>query len=248
MTPEDEEKLKAMRQGGKILATILREIKSKVVVGITTTEINDLANRLCLKYGVKPSFLNYNGYPASICVAVNDEIVHGIPSDYAIADGDIVSLDFGVELGGYHTDSTISFGVGNISAEAHRLLTVTEKSLMMGIESARAGNHVGAIGNAVQRYVESHGFAVVRSLVGHAIGKTVHEEPYVPNYGRPGDGPKIKANTALAIEPMVTTGSYEVILDEKNGWTYKTEDGSLSAHFEHTVWIHPDGPEILTQL
>lgn len=246
MTSTDK-KLESMRQGGKILATILQEIKRKVAVGTKTSEINDLANRLCLKYGVKPSFLGYGGYPASICVSINDEVVHGIPGQYEIQEGDIVSLDFGVELAGYHTDAAISFGVGNISAEAHRLLTVTEKSMMMGIEAARAGHNVGAIGHEVQKYAEAQGFSVVRTLVGHAIGKTVHEEPYIPNFGRPSDGPKIKENSALAIEPMVTVGTYEVVLG-KDGWTYSTEDGELSAHFEHTVWIHPDGPEILTSV
>jgi len=239
-------KLTAMRQGGKILATILLDIKKKVLVGTKTSEINEMANRLCLKYGVKPSFLGYGDYPASICVSINDEVVHGIPGNYVVKDGDIVSLDFGVYLAGFHTDAAISFGVGNISAEAHRLLTVTEKSLMIGIEAARPGNHVGAIGHTVQKYVESHGFSVVRTLVGHAIGQNVHEEPFIPNFGSENDGPKIKAEGALAIEPMVTVGSYNVILDG-DGWTYKTKDGGLSAHFEHTVWIHPDGPEILTQ-
>lgn len=242
-----DKKLEAMRQGGKILATILQEIKEKVEIGTKTSEINDLANRLCLKYGVKPSFLNYGGYPASICVSVNDEVVHGIPGEYSIKNGDIVSLDFGVQLAGYHTDSAISFGVGNISAEAHRLLTTTKQSLMRGIEAARPGSNIGSIGYEVQKYVEAHGFGVVRTLVGHAIGKNVHEEPYIPNFGLTTDGPKIKAGTALAIEPMVTTGNHEVVLGD-DGWTYKTKDGKLSAHFEHTVWIHPDGPEILTQL
>lgn len=241
-----DKKLTAMRQGGKILGTILQDIKKSVQIGMTTSEINDLANRLCLKYGVKPSFLGYGGYPASVCVSINDEVVHGIPGSYAIKDGDIVSLDFGVHLAGYHTDAAISFGVGNISAEAHRLITATEQSLMRGIEAAKPGNHVGAIGHEVQRYAESHGFSVVRTLVGHAIGENVHEEPYIPNFGRVSDGPKIQANGALAIEPMVTTGTYEVVLD-KDGWTYRTEDGGMAAHFEHTVWIHPDGPEILTQ-
>jgi len=235
-----------MRQGGKILATTLQDIKRRVVVGTTTAEINDMANRACLKYGVKPSFLGYGDYPASICVSINDEVVHGIPGDYVIKNGDIVSLDFGVYLAGYHTDAAISFGVGNISAEAHRLLTVTEQSLMRGIEAARPTNNVGSIGYEVQKYVEAHGFSVVRTLVGHAIGKNVHEEPYIPNFGRPSDGPKIKANSAIAIEPMVTVGSYDVVLDDNDGWTYRTSDGKLSAHFEHTVWIHPDGPEILT--
>lgn len=242
---ETDKKLTAMRQGGKILGSILQDIKKKVVIGMKTSEINDMANRLCLKYGVKPSFLGYGDYPASICVSINDEIVHGIPGEYTIKNGDIVSLDFGVYLAGYNTDAAISFGVGNISAEAHRLLTVTEQSLMRGIEQAKPSNNVGAIGETVQKYAESHGFSVVRTLVGHAIGKTVHEEPYIPNYGSRNDGPKIKENTALAIEPMVTVGSYDVVMDD-DGWTYRTSDGKLSAHFEHTVWIHPDGPEILT--
>lgn len=241
-----EKQLTAMRQGGQILGTILQDIKKKVVVGTRTSEINDMANRLCLKHGVKPSFLGYGDYPASICVSINDEVVHGIPGDYAIQNGDIVSLDFGVHLAGYHTDAAISFGVGNISAEAHRLLTVTEQALMRGIEQAKPGNHVGAIGETVQKYAEEHGFSVVRTLVGHAIGKEIHEEPFIPNFGSKHDGPRIKENTALAIEPMVTVGSYDVILDN-DGWTYRTSDGKLSAHFEHTVWIHPDGPEILTQ-
>jgi methionyl aminopeptidase len=242
---QESEKLVAMRQGGRILGKILLDIKKKTLIGMKTSEINSLANRLCLKYGVKPSFLHYNGYPASICVSINEEVVHGIPGEYVIKDGDIISLDFGVEMGGYHTDSAISFGVGNISAEAHRLLTVTEQSLLRGIEQARPGNNVGAIGHEVQRYVEAHGFSVVRTLVGHAIGRKVHEEPYIPNFGSMADGPKVRANTALAIEPMVTTGGHEVVL-YNDGWTYATDDGSLAAHFEHTVWIHSDGPEILT--
>jgi methionyl aminopeptidase len=242
----ENNQLVAMRQSGKILSTILNDIRKKTTVGTKTSEINEMANRMCLKHRVKPSFLGYGGYPASICVSVNDEVVHGIPGDYEIRDGDIVSLDFGVEFGGFHTDSAITFGVGNISAEAHRLITVTENSLEKGIEAAKPGNNVGAIGHAVQSYVESHGFGVVRTLVGHAIGAKVHEEPFIPNFGKPGDGPKIQLNKALAIEPMVTTGNHDVILDN-DGWTYKTKDGKLSAHFEHTIWVHEDGPEILTQ-
>ncbi len=241
------EKYLAMKVGGRILAQILQDIKKQTHVGMTTQEIDDLARRFCLKHHVKPSFLNYEGYPAAICVSLNDEVVHGIPGDKVINEGDLVSLDFGVEYSGYHTDSAITFGVGNISAEAHRLMTVTEKSLMMGIEKARAGNHIGAIGYEVQKSVEAGGFGVVRALVGHAIGENVHEEPFVPNYGKATDGPIIRANGALAIEPMVTVGSFEVTV-ASDGWTYRTVDGQLSAHFEHTVWIHPDGPEILTQL
>ncbi len=242
-----QDKLEAMRAGGQILAQILQEIKEKTYVGMETGEMDDLARRLCLKHRVKPSFLNYEGYPAAICVSINDEVVHGIPGKRKVKSGDLVSLDFGVEYGGYHTDSAITFGVGNISAEAHRLMAVTENSLLAGINKARMGKHIGNIGHAVQKQVEGGGFGVVRALVGHAIGKRVHEEPYIPNYGNETDGPFIEADTALAIEPMVTVGSYEVVVDD-DGWTYRTSDGSLSAHFEHTVWIHPEGPEILTKL
>jgi methionyl aminopeptidase len=241
------DKLTAMREGGQILATILTEIKSKTYVGMKTTEIDDMARRLCLKYRVKPSFLNYDGYPSSICVSINDEVVHGIPGNYTIKNGDLVSLDFGVYYAGYHTDSAITFGIGNISAEAHRLMQSTERSLMAGIAEVRPGAHIGAIGSAVQKEAEKSGFGVVRALVGHAIGKQVHEEPYIPNYGNKHDGPIIVGGTALAIEPMITAGDFEVVISEDD-WTYKTRDGSLSAHFEHTVWVHPDGAEILTQL
>jgi len=234
-----------MRQGGQILAAILNEIKGKTVPGMKTIEIDNMARRLCLKHHVKPSFLNYQGYPAAICVSVNTQVVHGIPGEYVIRNGDLVSLDFGVELGGFHTDSAITFGVGNISAEAHRLMVVTEKALEMGIAAAHPGNNIGAIGYAVQTEVEKSGFGVVRSLVGHAIGENVHEDPFIPNYGNNNDGPKILVDSALAIEPMVTVGDYEVAINE-DGWTYETLDESLSAHFEHTVWIHADGPEILT--
>ena len=237
----------AMRQGGAILATILNEIKERVVVGTKTSEIDDMAKRLCLKYHVKPSFLNYDGYPAAICVSINDQVVHGIPSEYAITNGDIVSLDFGVELGGYHTDSAITFGVGNIDAEAHRLLKVTEDALMLAISRVKPGHHIGIIGATVQKHVEANGFNVVRTLVGHGISKNVHEEPYIPNFGHPNDGPIIKEGMTLAIEPMTTVGDYQVVLDADN-WTYLTADGELSAHFEHTILVTKDGCEVLTKV
>jgi methionyl aminopeptidase len=243
----ESKKYIAMKQGGKILATILNEIRSKTVVGTKTSEINDMAKRLCLKYHVKPSFLNYDGYPAAICVSINDQIVHGIPGDYQIKNGDIVSLDFGVELNGYHTDSAISFGVGNIDAEAHRLLKVTEDALYAAISKVKPGLHIGVIGATVQNHVESNGFGVVRSLVGHGISKNVHEEPYIPNFGSPTDGPIIKEGMTLAIEPMTTIGDYAVALDSDN-WTYFTASGELSAHFEHTIYVTKDGCEILTKV
>jgi methionyl aminopeptidase len=238
-------KLIAMREGGRILATILAEVRAKTVPGVTTAELDELARRLCLKYRVKPSFLNYDGYPAAICISVNDEVVHGIPGDRIIKNGDLVSLDFGVGLGGYHTDSAISFGVGNISAEDHRLLTVTEKSLLAAIEKVKPGVRIGLIGETVQREVEAGGFGVVRALVGHAIGHQVHEQPYIPNFGKASEGEVIEEGMTLAIEPMVTEGSYEVATAD-DGWTYMTKDGSRAAHFEHTIYVHADHAEILT--
>lgn len=241
------QKFKAMSEGGKILAQILTEVKEKTKPGVKTRELDELARRLCLKYKVKPAFLNYGGYPASICVSVNDEVVHGMPSDRVIQEGDIVSLDFGVFHKGYNTDAAITFGVGNITAVAEKLIKVTEESLYIGIEQAKTGSHIGDIGSAVQKHVEKNNFGVVRSLVGHGIGKEVHEDPYIPNFGKKGTGPVLKNDQTIAIEPMVTGGNYEVYQDN-DGWTYKTKDTSMSAHFEHTIYITEEGPVILTTL
>jgi methionyl aminopeptidase len=241
-----QDKLKAMQEGGKILAQILEELKDKTKPGITKREIDEMARRLCLKYKVKPSFLNYEGFPGAVCVSFNNELVHGCPSEDRVKEGDIVSLDFGVYHNGFHTDSAITFPVGEISDGAKNLLEVTEKSLYAGIDSVRVGGHIGDIGEAVQKFVESRGFGVVRSLVGHGISKEVHEQPMVPNFGHRGEGPVLKEGMTIAIEPMVTAGDYEVVQGE-DGWTYETKDNSLCAHFEHTIYISKDGPIILTK-
>lgn len=244
---EESKKLEAMKEGGRILASILGEIKSRTMPGTKTQQIDDWARRLCLKYGVKPSFLNYDGYPAAICVSINDEVVHGIPSEREIKDGDMVSLDFGVHFQGFHTDSAITFVVGTSTKIIDKLINVTRESLEIGIKKAQIGNHIGDIGEAVQKHVESHGFGVVRSLVGHGIGENVHEEPLIPNFGSKGEGPEIVEGMCLAIEPMVTGGNHGVYLDA-DGWTYLTKDSSLSAHFEHTIYISKNGPVILTKV
>jgi methionyl aminopeptidase len=235
-----------MKEGGHILATILTEIKKKTEPGTQTKELDDLAKRLCLKYKVKPSFLNYEGYPAAICVSVNDEVVHGLPGKYIIKEGDLVSLDFGVLHKGYNTDSAITFGVGNITTVADKLIKVTKSALDKGISAAVVGGRIGDIGAAVQQEVEKNGFGVVRVLVGHGVGKEIHENPLIPNFGETGTGPEIIEGMTLAIEPMVTGGNYEVYQAE-DGWTYVTKDSSLSCHFEHTIYIAEKGPIILTK-
>ena len=240
------EKYNAMSKGGQILATILNEIQNWVRPGVLTSEIDDYARRLCLKYKVRPSFQGYDGYPAAICVSVNDEVVHGIPGKRMIQEGDIVSLDFGVYLDGYHTDSAISFGVGNINLEKKKLLEVTLNSLLLGIEQAVVGNKIGDIGHAIQKYVEQNGFGVVRTLVGHSIGKKLHEEPMIPNFGSKSTGELIKEGMTLAIEPMVTAGQYPVY-QASDGWTFLTKDSSDSAHFEHTIFVTDSLPIILTE-
>lgn len=240
-----DEKLQAMEEGGQILAAVLEELKEKAKSGIETKKLDDAARRLCLKHHVRPSFLNYEGYPASLCVSINDEVVHGLPGKRLLKEGDIVSLDMGIYHAGYHTDAAISFGLGEIGARKKKLLEVTEKALYFGIDEARSGHRIGDISSEIQSYVEENGFNVVRMLVGHGIGKKLHEEPLVPNFGQRGTGPMLSEGITLAIEPMVTAGKYEVHLDKDN-WTYKTDDGSDVAHFEHTVYISANGPVVLT--
>jgi methionyl aminopeptidase len=239
-------KLESMERGGKVLAQILREVKARACPGMTTKNLDDIAKRLCLKYGVKPSFLGYQNYPAAICTSLNDEVVHGIPGSRQLKTGDIVSLDLGVYYQGFHTDAAITFSLGAISSKTRELLQVTEMALVVGVGAATAGNKIGDIGYAIQSYVEKSGFNVVRSLVGHSIGKNIHEDPLIPNFGRKDSGQLIKEGMALAIEPMVTIGLYDVFQDD-DGWTYKTSDGSIAAHFEHTVYVTNEKPIILTK-
>ncbi|MBM4315693.1 MAG: type I methionyl aminopeptidase [Deltaproteobacteria bacterium] len=242
--PDEIEKL---RTGNRIVAEILRELREKVRPGVTTGELNALCEALARKKRVKPAFKGYRGYPFALCTSVNGEVVHGIPSDRPLVTGDIVSLDFGVNYKGYYGDAAITVPVGTISDEAKRLLKVTEAGLHDAIRQARAGNRLGDVSSAVQKQVESAGYSVVRDFVGHGIGRSLHEDPQIPNFGVPGRGIELRPGMVLAIEPMVNEGSYEVqILPD--GWTVVTKDGKLSAHFEHSVAVTDNGPDILSRI
>jgi methionyl aminopeptidase len=242
--PDEIEKL---RTGNLIVAEILRELRERVRPGVTTRELDDLCELLSRKKRVKPAFKGYRGYPFALCTSVNSEVVHGMPSDRPLISGDILSLDFGVNYRGYFGDAAITVPVGPVSAEAESLLKVTEASLYNAIRQAGAGNRLGDISAAVQESVESAGFSVVRDFVGHGIGRSLHEDPQIPNYGVRGRGIELKPGMVLAIEPMVNEGSYHVkVLSD--GWTVITEDGRLSAHFEHSVAITEQGPDILSRI
>ncbi|HEV2105405.1 MAG TPA: type I methionyl aminopeptidase [Candidatus Eisenbacteria bacterium] len=242
-----EEQIEGIREAARLVARALREVGRAVRPGVTTAELDRLAEGFIRDHGARPAFQGYRGYPASICASVNDEVVHGIPGPRVLADGDIVGVDVGVERNGWYGDAARTFAVGPVSDTAGRLLEVTREALARGIAQARAGQRVGDIAHAVQSHVEQHGFSVVRSLVGHGIGREMHEEPAVPNFGPPGRGPRLMAGMVLAIEPMVNAGGPEVVT-RADGWTVATKDGSLSAHFEHTVAVSADGPEILSAL
>ncbi len=236
-----------MKESGRIVARTLRLVSDTIVPGKTTPlQLDALADRLIREEGGVPSFLGYRGYPNATCIAVNEVVVHGIPTDQVLQEGDIITLDFGVVKDGWHADSAWTFPVGNISAAAQKLLNVTRESLYQGIAKAKPGNTTGDIGHAVQKYVESHGFGVVRELVGHGIGERLHDEPSnVPNFGKPGKGEKLREGMCICIEPMINQGTHKVVtLDD--GWTVVTADDKLSAHFEHTIAILKSGPEILT--
>lgn len=237
-----------MRRSGRVVRQVLDTVKEAVAPGVSTMELERLAERKIRDLGAKPAFKGYYDYPCVLCTSVNNEIVHGIPSDRRVLkEGDIVSIDTGVVLDGFYADSAITVPVGNsVAPELQKLLDVTRDSLFRGIEAAVIGNTVGDVGAAVQKEVESNGFSVVREFVGHGIGTKLHEDPQVPNYGIPGHGPKLRDGMVLAIEPMVNVGRPETrVLDDK--WTAVTEDGSLSAHFEHCVAVTKNGPVILTE-
>ena len=235
-----------MRLAGAVVRDTLLKLEEEIKIGMTTAELDRIAEEYILKCGGKPSFKGYFGFPASICTSLNCEVVHGIPSKKIfLQEGDIISVDCGAILNGYNGDAARTFAVGNISKEAQKLIDVTRESFFKGAEAARVGNKLTDISSKVQQYVESFGYSVVRDYVGHGIGKDMHEDPEVPNYGRPGRGPKLLHGMVLAIEPMVNVGDYTV-KTQANDWTVVTEDGSLSAHYENTVAILKDGPEILT--
>jgi methionyl aminopeptidase len=243
---KSERELDMMRKAGGITAQILEEMVQMIKPGITTFDIDEYAEKRIYELKAVPAFKGYHGFPASVCISVNEEVVHGIPSKKKILkDGDIVGLDFGVSYEGWYGDSARTVAVGSISPEAQKLVDATRESLRRGIEQCRDGNRVFDIGHAVQKYIEDFGYGVVREFVGHGIGRALHEDPQVPNYGPKGKGLALKVGMVLAIEPMINAGSHEVKV-LKDGWTAVTVDRSLSAHFEHTVAITPKGPEILT--
>ena len=242
---KNNKEIDIMSSAGRIVAETLLLVEEKVRPGITTAEIDRIAEEFITKHGATPSFKGLYGFPASLCISVNEQVVHGIPGGYVLKEGDIISVDCGAHINGFHGDAARTFAVGNISDEAKKLIKVTEESFFKGLEFAKIGNRLTDISHEIQRYVEASGFSVVREFVGHGIGKSVHEDPAVPNFGRPGRGPKLVTGMTLAIEPMVNMGTYRVAT-LGDDWTVVSADKSLSAHYETTVVILPDGPEILT--
>jgi len=240
------EELELMRRAGGLLAAVTRQVSAAVKPGITTAELDSMAEGLIREAGALPAFKGYKDYPATVCISVNDEVIHGIPGARRLEEGDIVSLDLGLIYKAMFSDMAVTVGVGKVSSDAQRLIQITRNSLTEGIKKARAGNRLSDVSHAVQTYVEKNGFSVVRQFVGHGIGRCLHEEPEVPNFGRPGRGPLLQPGMALAIEPMVNTGTWECDILE-DGWTAVTSDGELSAHFEHTIAVTDGDPEILTK-
>jgi len=237
--------IEQMRKAGALVRQVLERLGRYVAPGVRTAELDAIAEEMILAAGGTPSFKGYCGYPASICVSVNGEIIHVIPGKRVLVEGDIVYIDCGAILDGYQGDAAMTFPVGDVSVEAEKLMRVTREALEAGIEMARPTMRLGDIGNAIQVHAESNGFSVVRDFVGHGIGRRMHEDPQIPNFGSPGTGLRLRPGMVLAIEPMVNAGGHEVMIMD-DGWTACTRDGSLSAHFEHTVAITDDGPEVLT--
>ena len=236
-----------MRRAGRVAAQALQSVVDAVRPGITTRELDQIAEDRIRALGGIPSFLGYRGFPASICTSVNDEVVHGIPGPRKLQAGEVVSMDLGAIVDGFHGDLAVTVPVGKISDQVTKLLRVTKEALEIGIRAVRPDGHLGDVSAAIQRYVEAHGFSVVREFAGHGIGRRLHEEPQVPNFGRPGNGIVLRPGMTLAIEPMVNMGSSEVVMDP-DGWTVRTRDHKPSAHFEHTVAVTKDGPVVLTGL
>ncbi len=247
ITIKSESELKLMRTSGKVVGQALLELGARVKPGVTTQELDKFAFDFFKKNDCKPAFLGYHGYPATICASVNNEVVHGIPGKRVLEEGDVVGIDIGAYYKGYCGDSARTFPVGKIPSEVKKLLEVTFEALNRGIEQCRVGNRISDIGHAVQDYAESFGFTVVKDYVGHGIGQAMHEEPQVPNYGKPHQGPRIVEGMCLALEPMINMGSEEVVVLE-DGWTVVTKDGKFSAHFEDTIAILAEGPENLTRI
>ncbi len=244
---KNERELEAMRKAGRVVALVLNVLKNSIRVGMKTSELNDVAERELKALGGRSSFKGYRGYAASVCVSINDEIVHGIPGNRIIKEGDIVSLDFGAVVDGYQGDAAITVMVGEAGLLARGLVSATQEALAAGIAAARAGGRLGDVSSAIQRYAEARGFSVIREYTGHGIGREMHEDPLVPNFGEPGTGPELKKGMTLALEPMLTTGDWRTKVGRDN-WVVSTADGSLAAHFEHTVAVTADKAEILTRV
>ncbi len=240
------QELQILRDAGKILSEIIQDLKRSLKSGITTQEIDGKAEDLMKRKGVVPAFKGYRGFPGCVCVSVNDEVVHGIPGSRLLCDGDIVSIDVGIIYRDYYSDTAVTVGMGEVGKALRHLLEVTYQSLYEGIKEARVNNHVSDISHAIQEFVESHDLSVVRDFVGHGIGKNLHEDPEIPNFGPPHTGPLLKEGMVFAIEPMVNLGTWQTKISS-DGWTVRTADGKPSAHFEHTIAIAVGGPEILTE-
>ncbi len=239
--------IEQLKRSNEIVAGVFAKLKGMIVPGVTTRELDQVTEDYIRLKGARPAFKGYRGFPASLCSSINEEVVHGIPGERKLKDGDIIGLDVGVNYKGFFGDAAITFPVGEVDAEAKRLLEVTEKALYIGIDKAKVGNRLFDISYAIQRWVESHGFSVVRDFVGHGIGRELHEDPQVPNFGTPHQGPRLEKGMVFSLEPMVNEGTYEVrILSD--GWTVVTADGKRSAHFEHTIAITENGAEILSAL
>jgi methionyl aminopeptidase len=234
-----------MAAAGRLVAGTIAHVAEHLEPGVSTGELDRIAEEHIRSHGGVPTSQGYRGYPRAICISPNDMVVHGIPGPYEVAEGDLITIDVGVTLDGYIADSAFTFPVGEVTDEAQRLLDAGREALAAGIAQARPGNRVGDISHAIQQHVEGHGFSVVRSLVGHGVGRSYHEDPHIPNFGQPGRGPLLSEGMTLAIEPMITAGRPDVYVQDDE-WSISTEDGSLAAHFEHTVAITADGPQILT--
>ncbi len=244
---KSKKELEKMRAAGQLVGQVLQELRSMAQPGLTTIEIDRAAEKMIRDAGALPTFKGYHGFPYSICASVNEQVVHGFPSDYVLKDGDIFSIDCGVTLEGFVGDTATTVPVGRVDEAALKLISVTEGCLELAIDQCRPGNHLGDIGFAVQQHAEAHGYSVVRDYVGHGIGRRMHEDPQIPNYGKPGQGPKIRAGYVFAVEPMINLGTHytKVLAD---GWTVVTLDGKPSAHSEHTIAITEEGPEVLTRV
>ncbi len=242
---KSREEIELLRENNLLVSATLAEVGRHVRPGVTTLELDAVAEEFIRSHGAVPGFLGYGGFPATLCISVNEAVVHGIPSDYRLKEGDIVSVDCGTLMHGFYGDSAYTFAVGNVSEEKEQLLRVTRESLYRGVAQARSGNRVGDISSAVQDYVSPYGYGIVRELVGHGLGREMHEDPEVPNYGHRGRGPLLRPGMVLCVEPMVNAGTHRVVF-EKDGWTVRTADRKPSAHFEFAVAITDDGPDVLT--